>query len=81
MRCTLHFLTGRAEERLTFELQPVMAERLGYRQRGGLRPVERFTKHYFLVAKDVGDLTTILCAALGAAAQDGAGLRRRLLDP
>jgi [protein-PII] uridylyltransferase len=82
VRCTLHFLTGRAEERLTFELQPVMAERLGYRQRGGLRPVERFMKHYFLVAKDVGDLTTILCAALEVQQLKTApGLRRRLLDP
>ena len=30
----------------------------------GLRDVERFMKHYFLIAKDVGDLTAILCAAL-----------------
>lgn len=64
VRCFLHFLTGRAEERLTFELQPVLAERLGYRNERGLRAVERFMKHYFLVAKDVGDLTTILCSAL-----------------
>ena len=41
-----------------------MAERLGYVDRGGLSSVERFMKHYFLVAKDVGDLTTILCSAL-----------------
>jgi [protein-PII] uridylyltransferase len=64
IRCHLHFLTGRAEERLTFDVQPVMAERLGYVDRRGLRAVERFMKHYFLVAKDVGDLTTILCSAL-----------------
>jgi [protein-PII] uridylyltransferase len=64
VRCYLHFLTGRAEERLTFELQPLLAEQLGYKARGGLRAVERFMKHYFLVAKDVGDLTTILCTAL-----------------
>ncbi|HKZ96700.1 MAG TPA: [protein-PII] uridylyltransferase [Hyphomicrobiaceae bacterium] len=64
VRCFLHFLTGRAEERLTFEWQPVMAERLGYKRHGGMRAVERFMKHYFLVAKDVGDLTTILCSAL-----------------
>src|SRR5690606_16869502 len=31
VRCHLHFLTGRPEERLSFELQPAMAERLGYR--------------------------------------------------
>ena len=64
VRCHLHFLTGRAEERLTFDVQQAMAERLGYVDRGGLRSVERFMKHYFLVAKDVGDLTTILCSAL-----------------
>src|SRR5499427_5159714 len=57
VRCHLHFLAGRAEERLTFDLQPAMAERLGYAERAGLRAVERFMKHYFLVAKDVGDLT------------------------
>ena len=64
MRCHLHFLTGRAEERLTFDLQRQIAERLGYADRGGLPAVERFMKHYFLVAKDVGDLTAIVCAAL-----------------
>src|SRR5919201_2692143 len=29
-----------------------------------MQDVERFMKHYFLVAKDVGDLTAILCAKL-----------------
>ncbi|HXY57306.1 MAG TPA: [protein-PII] uridylyltransferase, partial [Methylocystis sp.] len=38
--------------------------KLGYHDRGGLSRVERFMKHYFLVAKDVGDLTAIVCAAL-----------------
>nr|MCH9764481.1 [protein-PII] uridylyltransferase [Alphaproteobacteria bacterium] len=64
VRCFLHFLTGQAEERLAFEYQPILAEKLGYKDRGGLKSVERFMKHYFLVAKDVGDLTTILCSSL-----------------
>ncbi len=64
VRCFLHFVTGQAEERLTFEYQPVLADLLDYQDRGGLKSVERFMKHYFLVAKDVGDLTTILCTAL-----------------
>ncbi len=64
VRCHLHFLTGKAEERLSFDLQVEMAERLGYQSHPGLSAVERFMKHYFLVAKDVGDLTRILCAAL-----------------
>ena len=66
VRCHLHFLAGRAEDRLTFDVQRRIAEKLGYRARGGLSAVERFMKHYFLVAKDVGDLTAIVCAALEA---------------
>ncbi len=64
VRCHLHFLTGRAEERLTFDVQRDMAARLGYTAHPGQKDVERFMKHYFLVAKDVGDLTRIFCAAL-----------------
>jgi len=64
VRCNMHFLTGSAEERLSFDIQRDIAVRLGYTQRLGLKDVERFMKHYFLIAKDVGDLTAILCAAL-----------------
>jgi len=64
VRCHLHFATGRAEEKLTFDMQPDMAQRMGYAQRVGMLGVERFMKRYFLVAKDVGDLTRIICASL-----------------
>lgn len=64
VRCHLHYLTGRAEERLTFDLQPEIARRMGYRDRPRSRGVERFMKHYYLMAKDVGALTRIVCAAL-----------------
>ncbi|HMQ58295.1 MAG TPA: nucleotidyltransferase domain-containing protein, partial [Rhizobiaceae bacterium] len=64
VRCHMHFLTGKAEERLSFDIQREMAARLGYTSHAGLMDVERFMKHYFLVAKDVGDLTRIFCAAL-----------------
>lgn len=64
VRCHMHFLTGRAEERLSFDIQREIAVRLGYTEHPGLQDVERFMKHYFLMAKDVGDLTAILCAEL-----------------
>ncbi|MGD0722820.1 MAG: [protein-PII] uridylyltransferase [Roseiarcus sp.] len=64
VRCHLHFLTGRPEERLSFDIQRPIARLLGYTPRAGLTDVERFMKHYFLIAKDVGDLTAIVCAAL-----------------
>jgi [protein-PII] uridylyltransferase len=64
VRCHLHYLSDRAEERLTFDLQPEIARRLGYRDHKGSSSVERFMKHYYLTAKEVGALTRIFCAAL-----------------
>jgi len=64
VRCHLHYLTGRAEERLTFEVQTEIGRRMGYKDHAGARGVERFMKHYFLIAKDVGDLTRIFIAVL-----------------
>jgi [protein-PII] uridylyltransferase len=64
VRCNLHFLAGRAEERVSFDMQREIARRLGYTSHPGMQDVERFMKHYFLVAKNVGDLTAILCAKL-----------------
>jgi len=69
VRCHLHYLTNRPEERLTFDVQQEMATRLGYKDHTGSTGVERFMKHYFLVAKDVGDLTRIFCANLEAEQQ------------
>lgn len=64
VRCHMHFVTGRSEERLSFDIQREIAVRLGYTEHPGLKDVERFMKHYFLIAKDVGDLTAILCSGL-----------------
>src|SRR5438132_4799403 len=64
VRCHLHYLAGRAEERLTFDLQAEIGGRMGYTDHAGTRGVERFMKHYFLIAKDVGDLTRLFSALL-----------------
>ena len=82
MRCHLHYLAGHAEERLTFDMQREIGARMGYADRHAVRGVERFMKHYFLVAKDVGDLTRIFTRCLkpsrgvGAASRGCAGARR-----
>ncbi len=80
VRCHLHFITGRAEERLTFDLQPELAKRLGYGARANNTEVERFMKRYFLIAKEVGALTRVLCARLEAdnAKNEPRGLQRLL---
>ena len=69
IRCHLHYLTCRPEERITFDVQTELANRLHYKDHAGSRGVERFMKHYYLVAKDVGDLTRIFCAKLEAEQQ------------
>ncbi len=79
VRCHLHFMTRRSEDRLTFDHQAELAQRLGYTARGGLRDVERFMKQYFLVAKDVGDLTRILCSVLEAEEVKKAPVMSRVL--
>src|SRR5437764_580603 len=66
VRCHLHYLAGRAEERLTFDLQTEIGGRMGSTHHARTRGVERFMKHYILIAKDVGDLTRIFCAILEA---------------
>ncbi len=80
VRCHLHFVAGRGEDRLSFDRQSELAERLGYKAHGGLKHVERFMKHYFLVAKDVGDLTRIFCASLEARQMADAPTLSRMLD-
>ena len=64
VRCHLHLLAGRAEERLSFEYQPRIAEIMRYADRPGKSAVERFMQFYFLNAKAVGDLTGLFLAQL-----------------
>jgi [protein-PII] uridylyltransferase len=66
VRSHLHFATGRPEERLTFDLQPEIARRMGYGDRGDAPAVERFMRRYFLIAKEVGALTRVFAAKLEA---------------
>ena len=64
VRCHLHQLAGRAEERLNFDYQPRIAEIMNYADRPGKSAVERFMQFYFLNAKTVGDLTGVFLAQL-----------------
>ncbi|MCG2839442.1 [protein-PII] uridylyltransferase [Sandaracinobacter sp. RS1-74] len=64
VRITLHDIAGRAEERLTFDTQREVADRMAYANRPGMSAVERFMRHYFLTAKQVGNLTGLFLAHL-----------------
>ena len=64
VRCHLHTLAGRASEQLSFDVQSELATKLHYKDRAGLTGAERFMKHFYLTAKQVGDLTRVFCASL-----------------
>ncbi|MFN3371649.1 MAG: [protein-PII] uridylyltransferase [Sphingomonadaceae bacterium] len=64
VRVNLHDIAGRAEERLTFDMQRELAQRMNYADRPGMSAVERFMRHYFLTARSVGTLTGLFLAHL-----------------
>ena len=83
VRCHLHVLTDRAEDRLTFDLQRAVAEAMHFADRPGKSAVERFMQYFFLQAKQVGSLTGVFLAQLDeqfakkSARNLLAGLRKR----
>ena len=66
MRCHLHLIAGRAADKLTFDMQVAVADRMGYEDAPGRRAVERFMQDYFRHATRVGELTRIFLTALEA---------------
>ncbi len=68
VRFHLHYVAGRAEERLSFDFQPVIGARMGYTRHGRQDGVERFMRHYFLVVREVARVTGVLEPALIRAA-------------
>ncbi|MEP2735501.1 MAG: [protein-PII] uridylyltransferase [Erythrobacter sp.] len=66
VRCHLHIITDRAEDRLTFDLQRQVAERMNFADRPGKSAVERFMQFYFLQAKRVGSLTGVFLSHIDA---------------
>ncbi len=79
VRCHMHYITGRATDQLTFDLQVLVAERMGYVDAGGRRAVEIFMQDYFRQATRVGDLTRIFLTELEARHAKPASSLRGLL--
>ncbi len=66
VRCQLHLIAGRAQDKLHFDVQAQVAERLGYSSNYGRSAVEHFMQDYFRFATDVGELTRIFLTKLEA---------------
>jgi [protein-PII] uridylyltransferase len=64
VRSHMHVITGRPEDRLTFDLQREVAARMNFADRPGKSAVERFMQFYFLQAKRVGNVTGVFLAHL-----------------
>ncbi len=60
LRSNLHYLAGRREDRLLFDHQTALAKQLGFTDRGSKRASERMMQRYYLTAKSVSQLNTIL---------------------
>ncbi|MFC3100164.1 [protein-PII] uridylyltransferase [Altererythrobacter lauratis] len=84
VRCHLHTLAKRGEDRLTFDLQREVARRMRYSDRPGKSAVERFMQFYFLQAKHVGNLTGVFLAQMreqAAERKQREGLLQRFRRP
>ncbi len=66
VRCHMHLLAGRGNDRLSFDSQPLVAALMGYKDAEPNVRAEKFMKDYFLLAREVGHLTRILCAKIEA---------------
>jgi [protein-PII] uridylyltransferase len=83
VRCHLHFLSERADDRLSFDSQPRIAGLMGHQDAEPNVRAEKFMRDYFLLAKEVGHLTRILCAEIEAQSLSGgatAGAKKMVLQ-
>lgn len=77
-RAHLHLAAGRATEQLSFDMQVLVAERMGYEDKAGRRAVEIFMQDYFRHATQVGDVTRILLTKLEDEQQKNEPLLERI---
>jgi [protein-PII] uridylyltransferase len=60
IRCALHFLAGRREDRLLFDHQKRVAELFGYTDGSNNRAVEHFMKDFYRTVRELSRLNEIL---------------------
>lgn len=64
VRAHMHILRGRADERLTFDLQTQIAAHLSFPGKTMQEKSEKFMLRYFQYAREVGAITRMFCAVL-----------------
>jgi [protein-PII] uridylyltransferase len=66
LRIRMHYLAGRREDRLVFDLQAALATQLGFRDTAARRASEAMMQRYYQTAKGVTQLNAILMQNLEA---------------
>ena len=64
VRNEIHFLSGRKNDHLTFDIQEQAAKDFHYRDSAQLLAVERFMKAYFLHARNIREFSNIIADAV-----------------
>ena len=64
VRVHLHYLVGRAEDRLTFDRQLGLAQAMGFGHPSPNYAISRFMRRYFVAVRTVGSMTRVFCALL-----------------
>lgn len=64
LRIELHLLSGRAEDRVLFDLQPALADMYGFKASHNRRPSEILMQRYYWAARVVSQLNMILMQSI-----------------
>lgn len=80
IRCRLHQVAGRREDRLVFDLQTAVAESFGYTNTPALRASEALMRRYYWAAKAVTQLNQILILNIEERVQGSTDAPMRIIN-
>ena len=80
LRVRLHLVTGRREDRLLFDHQTVMAEAFGFSAKGAKRASEQLMQRYYVNARWIIQLNTILMQNIAGQLFPGAVFEARPIN-
>jgi [protein-PII] uridylyltransferase len=80
IRARLHLTAGRREDRLMFDYQTTLAETFGFRPTSDRRASEELMQRYYVNARWIIQLTTILMQNLGSQIFPGAAFEARSIN-
>ncbi len=80
VRISLHLLTGRAEDRLLFDVQGQIAQQFGFTDIANRRASEQFMQRYYRIAKRVTQINTLVLKSISERLAPASKLKIRRLN-